>query len=185
MDLTLKYLLRIIEGTEALQKGNFALSSGKKSQYYFDGRKVTLSPEGSFLISQKILDLIRKLNIDAIGGPTIGADPIVAAVVLTSHLMAKPIPGFMVRSGIKRHGTQKIIEGNLSKGGRVVIVDDTLTTGKSILNAIKEVEKENCQVVKVIVLLDRQEGGSKELRRKGYNFSAFFTANEAGEIYTE
>ncbi|OGZ18813.1 MAG: orotate phosphoribosyltransferase [Candidatus Nealsonbacteria bacterium RBG_13_42_11] len=182
-DLIKRYLLKIIEETKALQKGSFTLSSGKKSKYYFDGRKVTLSPAGAFLTSKKIFDLIRHLDIDAIGGPTIGADPIVAAVVLISHLAGKPISGFIIRNDVKKHGTQKTIEGNLPFGGKVVIVDDTLTTGQSILKAIKEVKKENCQVVKIIVLLDRQEGGSEKLREKGYDLSAIFIANEAGEIY--
>lgn len=176
------YLKKIIK-ENAIFRGDFTLSSGLKTNYYFDGRVVTLSPKGAYLVGKRIFDLITDLKIDAIGGPSLGADPIVTAVALISHLERKPIPAFIIREKTKRHGTQKEIEGNLPKGGRVAIVDDALTTGSSILRAIKAVEKQGCQVVKIIVLVDRQQGGSEGLRKLGYNLTAIFRTDESGEVY--
>ncbi len=176
-----KFLLKLIK-EKAILRGNFTLSSGKKTDYYFDGRIITLSPAGAYLVGKRIFDLIRDMKVDAIGGPTLGADPIVAAVTLISHLEGKPIPAFIVRGEAKTHGTQKEIEGNLPKGGRVVLVDDALTTGKSLLEAIAAVEKEGCRILKIIVLLDRQEGGTDLLKQKGYDVSAIFKADNQGEV---
>jgi orotate phosphoribosyltransferase len=181
-DIIDRYLKKIVK-EKAILRGNFTLSSGIKTNYYFDGRIVTLSPDGAYLVGKRIFDLVRNLDIDAIGGPVLGAVPIVAAVALISHLEGKPIPAFVVRETIKKHGTQKEVEGNLPKGGKVVIVDDTLTTGRSILRVARVVEKKNCQIVKIIVLVDRQQGGSEELRRRGYDFTAIFRADESGGIY--
>jgi orotate phosphoribosyltransferase len=106
----------------------------------------------------------------------------VAAVAVVSHLEGKPIPAFIVRGEVKGHGTQKRIEGPLKAGARVAIVDDVITTGGSVLRAIEAAEAEGCRVVKVVVLLDRQQGGADEIRRKGYDFSAILTADESGEV---
>jgi orotate phosphoribosyltransferase len=111
-----------------------------------------------------------------------GADPMVTAVTVVSHLEGKPIPAFIVRAETKGHGTQKRIEGPLQKGSRVAILDDVITTGGSVLRAIEAVEAEGCQVVKVVVLLDRHQGGSDEIKRKGYDFQAILSADAAGEV---
>jgi len=171
-DLIDGYLKKIIKERATL-RGDFTLTSGIKTNYYFDGRVVKLSPDGSFLVGKRIFDLIGDLEVDAVGGPVLGAVPIVAAVALISHLEGKPIPAFVVRETTKKHGTQKKIEGNLPKGGKVVIVDDTLTTGKSILRAIKAAEEKSCQIVKIIVLVDRQQGGSDELKKLGYDYHRY------------
>lgn len=159
----------------AFLRGEFTLTSGKKSNYYFDGKKVTLSPEGAYQVGKAIFDQLAVVEIDAVGGVPVGAYPIVAAVALVSYLEGKPIPAFIVREEAKEHGTQKKIEGHLKEGSRVAMVDDVVTSGGSLLRAIKAVEAVNCKVVKVIVLLDRHEGGSDKLKAEGYDFSALLS----------
>jgi len=166
----------------AILRGDFTLSSGLKTSYYFDGRMVTLRPEGAYLIGRRIFRILVRAGVEAVGGMTVGADPIVTAVALVSHLEGKPIPAFIVRGGGKEHGAQKRIEGPLKAGSQVAIVDDTITTGGSVLRAIEAVESEGCQVIKVVVLLDRQQGGSNEIKRRGYDFSSILTADSAGEV---
>jgi orotate phosphoribosyltransferase len=113
---------------------------------------------------------------------TLGADPIAAAVAVVSHQVGRPMPAFIVRAGSKGHGTQRQVEGQLQAGARVGIVDDVITTGGSVLRAIEAVETEGCSVVKVVVLLDRQQGGAEEIRRRGYDFAAILKADASGEV---
>ena len=167
---------------KSIRYGDFTLSSGMRSAYYFDGRLTTLWPEGAYLVGKQIYDLLQDLKVDAVGGPTLGADPIVAAVALVSHQEGKPVPAFIVRKEPKKHGTQRYIEGHLPAGGTVAIVDDVITTGNSIFQAIEAVEAEGCRVVKVAVLLDRNQGGTEELRRRGYDFTALLSADTEGNI---
>lgn len=167
-----KRLLELAHETGALQYGEFTLASGKKSDHYFEGKKLTLSPEGAYQVGRAILDELTEVDVDAIGGLATGAFPLVTAVALVSHQEANPIPAFVVRDVPKDHGTRRRIEGHLKKGSQVVIVDDVITTGGSVSKAINAVEAAGCKVVKVIVLVDRHEGGSDKLKAKGYNFSA-------------
>lgn len=176
-----KRLLEVFK-EHAILHGDFTLSSGLKSTYYFDGRLVTLWPEGAYLIGKKIYEILKGAGVEAVGGMTMGADPMVTAVTVVSHLEGKPIPAFIVRAETKGHGTQKRIEGPLQKGSRVAILDDVITTGGSVLRAIEAVEAEGCQVVKVVVLLDRHQGGSDEIKRRGYDFQAILSADAAGEV---
>jgi orotate phosphoribosyltransferase len=156
----------------AFLTGEFTLTSGKKSNYYIDGKKITLSPEGAYLVGKAIFDELIKTGVDAIGGVATGAYPIVTAVALVSHLEGKPIPAFIVREVPKEHGTMRKIEGHLKQGSRVAIVDDVLTTGGSVSRAIEAVEAAKCKVVKVMVLVDRHEGGSDRLKKEGYDFTS-------------
>jgi orotate phosphoribosyltransferase len=165
-------ILELLHETGALLYGDFTLSSGKKSDRYYDGKQLNLHPEGACLIGEEILDRLAGTDADAIGGLVIGAVPIVTAVTLVSHKAGRPLPAFIVREESKEHGTRKRIEGHLKKGSRVAIVDDVLTTGSSVEKAIEAVEAEGCKVVKVIVIVDRKEGGSERLRKEGYNFEA-------------
>jgi len=167
-----KMILEIAYEVGALLEGEFTLASGKKSNYYFDGKKLTLSPEGAYQVGKAIFDELAGVGIDAIGGVPVGAYPMVAAVALVSYLEGKPIPAFIVREEAKEHGTQRKIEGHLKEGSRVAIVDDVVTTGGSLLRAIEAVEAINCKVVKVIVLVDRHEGGSDRLKEEGYDFTS-------------
>ena len=125
----LKAKLLVLLKKEALKKGEFILSSGKKSNYYLDGRIITLTPEGAYLAASIILELIKDENIAAIGGPTLGADPIVGAAAVLSHIQKIPLKTFIVRKSAKGHGTQRQIEGPaLKKGERVILFHHLSTT---------------------------------------------------------
>jgi orotate phosphoribosyltransferase len=174
-------ILELAHKTGALLHGDFTLSSGKKSDHYFEGKRLTLSPEGAYLIGEEILDMLAGVDVDAVGGLVMGAIPIVTAVALVSHMKGTPIPSFLVREEPKAHGTRRKIEGHLAVGSKVAIVDDVITTGGSVEKAIEAVEAEGCKVVKVIVIVDRHEGGSEKLRRAGYDFEAIINLPPSGE----
>ncbi len=165
--------------TKAVVRGERTLASGKKSDFYIDGKQVTLDPQGILAVGKTILAMLAGQNVDAIGGPTIGADPISAAVSLLSSQTGHPIRAFIVRKEAKKHGMQKMIEGPaIHAGDQVVMVEDVITTGGSVLVAIKEVEKLEAKVVKVICLVDRNEGATEILA--AYNYSPIFTLKELG-----
>jgi len=165
-------VLEIALEAGAFLVGEFTLTSGRKSNYYVDGKKVTLHPEGAYRVGKAVFDQLAGSEVDAVGGVAMGAYPMGAEVALVSHLEGKPLPSFMVREVTKEHGTKRQIEGHLREGSRVAIVDDVLTTGGSLLKAIEAVEAVNCRVVQVMVLVDRHEGGSDELKKRGYDFAA-------------
>jgi orotate phosphoribosyltransferase len=175
-------LLQVALERGALKYGEFTLTSGKKSSYYFDGRLLSLDPEGAHLIARAMLPILREAGAEAAGGLTLGADPMVAGIALASHLGGGPIPGFIVRKEAKAHGTQQGIEGPLEPGCRVAIIDDVCTSGGSLFQAIAAVEAAGCTVVKVLAILDRREGGSEEMRRRGYDFVALLQATPEGKI---
>ncbi len=175
-------ILELAKRTEALTFGEFKLSAGGTSPYYFDGRVLTLHPEGAYLVAKAFLPIVRSCGAEAIAGPTLGADPIVSAVVVLSHMDGAPIPGLIVRKEIKRHGGGRLIEGPLRQGAKVAVVDDTCTTGSSLFHAIEALEQAGCPVVKVLSILDRREGGSDEIRRRGYDFVALMEADDTGKI---
>ena len=160
----------------AVKIGDFTLASGKKSNFYFDGKQATCHPHGSFLVATLILEEIKNLKADAIGGLTMGADPIAAVVSVLSRETNKPLPAFMVRKEAKGHGLKKHVEGILEPGWKVIIVDDVITTAGSTLKAIKAVEEIGCKVVKVVALVDREEGGAAAL--KNYSFVSLFKKSE-------
>jgi len=179
---TLDRLLALALERGAIKYGDFTLTSGKKSSYYFDGRLLSLDPEGAFLISQAIIPLLEQAGAMAVGGTTLGADPMVAALALASHIKGRSIPAFIVRKESKTHGTKQNIEGPIEPGTNVAIVDDVCTTGGSLFHAIKAAEEVGCSVVKVVSILDRNEGGSVEMRKRGYNFSTLLAATAEGKI---
>lgn len=165
-------LLEVAHRVGAFLRGEFTLTSGRKSDHYFDGKKITLSPEGAYWVGKAVFDELAGIEVDSVGGLAIGADPIASAVALVSHLEGKPVPSFIVRDVAKGHGTKRRIEGHLREGSRVAIVEDVITTGGSVIKAIEAVEDARCQVVKVIVLVDRHEGGSDRLKQAGYGFTS-------------
>jgi orotate phosphoribosyltransferase len=172
--------LRDILRKKSLRIGDFTLSSGKQSNYYLDCRTTTLDPRGAFLIARLILEQIQKQEIeaDAIGGLTMGADPIATAVAVVSGLEGRPLPAFIVRKEAKGHGTQKYIEGyNGKSGSRVIIVDDVCTTGASVLTAAERAEQSGYRVVATFCVVDREEGGTELIVRK-YPFYCLFTAKD-------
>ncbi len=164
----------------ALKRGTFTLSSGRTSNYYLDCKLVTLDPEGAVLTGYTILELLESNGIrpDAVGGLTIGADPIVTAVAAVSYLEKRPLRAFLVRKEPKGHGRQRQIEGIEEKEvSRVVIVDEVCTTGESTFQAVRVAEAAGLEVVAVVSLVDREEGGSERLREK-YRYFSVFTARE-------
>jgi orotate phosphoribosyltransferase len=163
---------------KAVTFGDFTLASGRKSRYYLDSRLVTLDPEGAWLVAESILDTLSREGIraKAIGGLTLGADPIAGAVAAVSHSRGEGMKGFIVRKEAKGHGKGKRIEGDLRAGDDVVVVDDVVTTAGSTIAAIRAVEEIGCVVAAVVCVVDREEGGAEAL--KGYRFYPLFTATD-------
>jgi orotate phosphoribosyltransferase len=161
----------------------YKLVSGRLSNYYFNCKAVTLSPEGIYVIGHILYDTIKDLKVNAIGGLTLGADPLSFATAYTSHLKEDPIEAFVVRKKAKEHGTMQWIEGNVKEGDRVVIVDDVITSGKSTIEAIIRARDAGLDIVKVIALIDRQEGGREAVKDIGYDISPIVTREEIMEVY--
>ena len=164
-------LKSLLKEVGAVKFGEFTLSSGQKSDFYVDCRKATLHPRGAKLIGGIILDKIKGIRIDAVGGLTLGADPIIGAVITLGD-----IPGFIVRKKAKEHGTKQRIEGLLQPGWHVLIVEDVATTGGSALEAIRAAEEAGAKVVKVISVVDREEGAREALQ--GYSFDPIFKKSD-------
>ena len=166
---------------KALKFGEFTLASGKKASYYLDGKQVTLDPVGARLVADGLLDVLAAGQMpDAVGGMSIGADPITAAVVTMSAVRGTPLLGFMVRKESKGHGTNQFIEGPVQPGISAVIVEDVVTTGGSSLKAIERVEAFGMRVVGVLAIIDRMEGGQAAFARRGYPLSSLLTIRDFG-----
>jgi len=163
---------------KSLELKQVVLSSGKTSNYYIDCKLTTLRPDGAYHVASIFLDWILQTEARAVGGPVIGADPIVGAMAALSHQRGEPIHAFLVRKAAKEHGKRQKIEGVLIPGEPVVILDDVVTTGGSLLRAVDEVEKLNCPVVSVFTVVDRQEGARENLERRGLELKAIFTRDE-------
>ena len=155
------------------------LSSGAESSEYFDAKQITLFPERAVVFARVILESLDLRGIDAVGGMSLGADPVVSALTLVAYLeKGLNLPGFLVRREPKKHGLQKMAEGvELKKGMRVLIVDDVITQGSATLAAIQAVEDAGAEVAQVCCLVDREEGGSRMLAQK-YKFYAVFKKSE-------
>lgn len=158
----------------SFQRGDFVLSSGKRSSYYMDGRRTTLSAEGAQLIGQLLFERLAPLKLDGVGGLTMGADPIVTAISIASAQAGQPLNGFLIRKEAKGHGTRRQIEGHLEPGHRVVLVEDVVTTGGSFIKAIEAVQAFSpaVEIVKLIALVDRHEGAEATLAATGIEFEA-------------
>ncbi len=174
--------LRQILRQLSYEKRDVTLASGKKSDFYFDGKQTTLNPQGAVLVGLTLWELIQcsGRRVEAIGGPTLGADPIVSAVSLVSALKGKPIPAFIVRKEPKKHGTAAWIEGvkNLRPGMQVALVEDVVTSGGSILKAAEKVEAAGYHISLIATIVDREDGGAEKIREKGYRFASLFTKSE-------
>lgn len=175
-----KKLLALLK-KDAFKKGKFILSSGKESNFYLDGRIITMTPEGAYLIAAIILEMIKDVPLDGFGGPTLGADPIVGAVACLSHIQGNPMKTFIVRKAAKVHGTQRQVEGPaLSVGNRVVLVDDVATTGKSLVEAKQVLDVMGVIAEKAIVIVDRNEGAKENLNRVGLKLESIFSLSDLG-----
>ena len=166
---------------KALKFGEFTLASGKKASYYLDGKQVTLDAHGARLVAEGILDLLAEREMpDAIGGMSIGADPITSSVVTMSAVRGTPLAGFMVRKEPKGHGTNQFIEGPVQPGDKVVSVEDVVTTGGSSLRAIERAEAFGLKVTGVIAIIDRMEGGAEAFAKAGYDLSSLLAITDFG-----
>jgi len=151
------------------KRGRFTLTSGKQSTFYIDARLTTMSPEGLSIIGPLVLSILRETgwNVSAIGGLTIGADPISYAISYASANSDHPLRAFTVRKEAKTHGTGKLLEGPFREGDRVAVIEDVITTGSSALRAIAAVGAANGIVAGVLALVDREEGGRQAIEQTG------------------
>ncbi len=152
----------------------FTLASGKTSNFYVDARITTLDPEGATLCGRIFLRMLDEFKVDSVGGYSIGADPIVTAIAVLSHLENRPLQAFIIRKEEKGHGTRKMIEGNFRQGDRVALFDDVITSGGSIIKGAKQVEAQGGKVEVIMAVLDREEGGRETIDSQGYRFLSIF-----------
>ncbi len=174
--------LRQIIRQLSYEEREVTLASGRRSNFYFDGKQTTLHPRGSVLIGRAFYDQLKHFPgpVEGVGGLTLGADPIATAVAMTSSLAGGPVPAFIIRKEPKGHGTGQWLEGrkNLPPGARVVIVEDVLTTGGSALKAVERAREEGLQVIGIISLVDREEGGREAVEALGLPLRVIFTKSE-------
>ena len=168
--------------TIAFEKKKVVLASGKESNFYIDCRKVSLHPEGLVLCGKALYAHAKTLPVkwDGVGGPTLGADPLIASFAYTAYQDGLPVPSFIVRKAPKGHGTGKWVEGmsNMSEGTSVILLEDVVTTGGSTVKAIEVCRQEGLNPVHVICLVDRMEGGRGAIEATGVTFSSLFTRED-------
>lgn len=162
----------------SMRFGEFVLSSGATSNYYIDVRKTSLHPQGLQWISRLFWELLEPEGITAIGGLTMGADPLVAGLMLHSAQAGRPLEGFLVRRSAKDHGTLGQVEGNLAGHKRVAILDDLITSGESALIAAEATESYKAQVVRILTVVDRNQGAAQVFQQRGYPFTSLFNVND-------
>lgn len=174
--------LKQLIGEKALRFGDFTLASGRKAKYYLDGKQVTLNSDGARLVGEGILELLAEEPEwpAAVGGMSIGADPITASVITMADVAGKSLKGFLVRKESKGHGTNKFVEGPVAAGETAVIVEDVVTTGGSSLEAIRRAEEFGLKITTVIAIIDRMEGGREAFQQAGYTLKSLFTIRDFG-----
>ena len=162
------------------RRGQFTLSSGRQSTLYVDARLTTMSPDGLALIGPAALDALDRAGwaVDAVGGLTLGADPVSYAIAYASQLAGRPLRAFTVRKEAKAHGTGRLIEGPFREGDRVVVVEDVVTTGGSALRAAAAVRAAGGTVAGVLAVVDREEGGREAIEAEGLSVLALARAAE-------
>ena len=165
---------------KSLRFGEFTLASGKQASYYLDGKQITLDSAGARLVAEGFLHHLDGRMPDAVGGMSIGADPITAAIITLAGVRELPLRGFMVRKQAKGHGTNRYIEGPVEAGDKVVIVEDVVTTGGSSLLAIERAEEFGLVVDGVIAIIDRLEGGGQAFADRGYELASLLTIRDFG-----
>lgn len=179
MDKGYKERLFTLLKLNAYHEGPIKLSSGKMSHYYLDARAVTLSSEGAYLLGHIIFDMIKDLPVAAVGGPTLGADPIVGALACVSFERARPMNTFLIRKTPKMHGRMLQLEGpELKPEDEVVLLDDVATTGGSLIESIDILKKLDVTVRQAIVIVDREEGAQKNLALKNCPLVSIFKASD-------
>ena len=177
-----KELLKALIREHALQFGNFTLASGKQASFYLDCRKVTVHPQGANMIGAGLWGVITGSGFtqvpDAVGGLAIGADPITASVVVLAGQRGLATRGFMVRKEAKTHGTGKLVEGPVVSGMTCVIVEDVITSGGSALKAAESAKDAGLQVLGILGVIDRLEGGREAIEQAGYTLTTLLTIND-------
>ena len=168
------------------KRGQFTLASGKQSNFYIDARLTTMSPDGLAIIGPLALSALRETgwNVDAVGGLTLGADPIAYAISYASAASDHPLRAFTVRKESKAHGTGKLLEGPFREGDRVAVIEDVITTGGSALRAIEAVRSANGSVAGVLALVDRGEGGRQAIEQAGVAIISLVTADQIIAVLT-
>lgn len=162
----------------AYKEGDFTLSSGKKSDYYINGKQVTLHAQGGLMVARLLLDML-PVNTVGVGGLTLGADPMVSAISIAGAYANRPVTPLIIRKEAKGHGTRAYIEGpELPAGSAIVIIEDVVTTGASALQAVERLRQAGYQVNDVLALVDRQQGGQALYQSEGLNFRPIFTIAE-------
>jgi orotate phosphoribosyltransferase len=164
--------------TRALQFGDFTLASGQKSSYYVNSKKVLFHAEAIALLGEALCEATWDLDIQAIGGLEVGAIPMAAAALTAYHRRGRHLEGFFVRKKAKDHGSKELIEGLIAPGDRVAVIDDVLTTGGSVLQAIAAVEAAGASVARVVCICDRLQGAAEAL--KNYDYRPIFTIEDFG-----
>jgi len=162
----------------SMRFGEFVLSSGATSNYYIDVRKTSLHPEGLRLISRLFHELIEHEEATAIGGLTLGADPLVAGLMTYAAEKGRALEGFLVRRTSKDHGLRGQVEGNLAGHKRVIILDDVITSGESALIAAEAAESYKAEIARILAVVDREQGASQIFQQKGYLFTSLFSIGE-------
>ncbi len=160
------------------EEPRFKLVSGKMSHFYVNCKPTTLSARGMYLVGHLLFDVVKDLNLDGVGGLTFGADPMAVATAFVSELKGKPINAFSIRKTRKDHGIVRWLEGDVTPGQRVAIIDDVATTGGSTIKAIERSRAEGLEVVKAVILVDRQEGGLENIRRHVSEVTAVITRDD-------
>jgi orotate phosphoribosyltransferase len=178
MSLSERDRLRQMLLERSMRFGEFVLSSGATSNYYIDVRKTSLHPEGLRIISKLFYETLLEEKITAVGGLTLGADPLVAGVMLYSAEMGHPVEGFLVRRTAKDHGLRGQVEGNLAGHKRVAILDDVITSGESSLIAAEAAESYKAEVVRVLAVVDREQGAGQIFQQRGLPFTVLFSIGE-------
>ncbi len=173
--------LRDLIRTRALRFGDFTLASGQRSSYYIDGKQVTLHSRGVYLLAVLMLAEIEDLPVDAVGGMSVGADPIAGAMAALAGEQGRELDAFIVRKEPKQRGTRQQVEGPVAEGARVVVLEDTITTGGSSLDAIRALRHEvQAEVLCVLAMVDRLQGGGESLAAEGYSLRSLFTIRDFG-----
>ena len=167
------------------EEPSFRLVSGSLSRFYVNCKPTTLSARGMYLVGHLIFNEIKASQVAAVGGLTFGADPIAIATAFASEINARPINAFSIRKTRKDHGIIRWVEGDIQAGQRVVIIDDVATTGGSTIKAIERARSEGLEVVKAVILVDRQEGGLDNIREKVGDVSAIITRDELVKRWKE
>ncbi len=177
--MTMKRRLAELLVEKSYIEGEVILTSGKKSDYYFDCKQTALHPEGAYLLGNLFLDML-PADIVGVGGMTLGADPLVTAVTVVSQTRGRPLPGFIVRKNPKGHGTNQYLEGmaNFRPGDRVALLEDVVTTGGTLVKVIDRVTDAGLVVAGVYCVLDREEGGAATLAGRGFGLNAIFTRGD-------